>query len=85
MLSEDQRQFFDAFGYLVLRDVFTAEEMATIKRESDEIFAEGHGIKLPSGRAALQPFFERRPFMAGLRRTTVSTALERTYSGLTFS
>ena len=66
MLSEDQKQFFDAFGYLVLRDVFTAEEMATIKRESDEIFAEGLGITLPTGRAALQPFFERRPFMAGL-------------------
>ena len=66
MLSEDQKQFFDAFGYLTLRGVFTAEEMATIKRESDEIFREGLGVTLPSGRAALQPFFERRPFMAGL-------------------
>ena len=66
MLSEDQKQFFDAFGYLVLRAVFTAEEIATIKRESDEIFEEGLGIKLATGRAALQPFFERRPFMAGL-------------------
>ena len=66
MLSEGQKQFFDAFGYLILRGVFTAEEMATIKRESDEIFHEGLGVKLPSGRAALQPFFERRPFMAGL-------------------
>ena len=66
MLSEDQKQFFDAFGYLVLRGVFTAEEIATIKRESDEIFEEGLGIKLATGRAALQPFFERRPFMAGL-------------------
>ena len=66
MLSEDQKQFFDAFGYLILRGVFTAEEMATIKRESDEIFREGLGVTLPSGRAALQPFFERRPFMAGL-------------------
>ena len=34
MLSEDQKQFFDAFGYLVLRGVFTAEEIATIKGES---------------------------------------------------
>ena len=66
MLSEDQKQFFDAFGYLVLRGVFKAEEIATIKRESDEIFREGLGVKLPTGRAALQPFFERRPFMAGL-------------------
>ena len=66
MLSEEQKQFFDAFGYLVLRDVFSAEEMDTIKRESDEIFSEGLGFRHPSGRAALQPFFERRPFMAGL-------------------
>ena len=44
MLSEDQKQFFDAFGYLVLRGVFTAEEIATIKRESDEIFREGLGV-----------------------------------------
>ena len=66
MLTEDQKQFFEAFGYLVLRGVFTATEMAAIKRESDEIFHEGLGVKLPSGRAALQPFFERRPFMSGL-------------------
>ena len=66
MLSEDQKQFFEAFGYLVLRGVFTPEEMAAIKRESDEIFDEEPGVKLPSGRVALQPFFERRPFMSGL-------------------
>ena len=66
MLTEDQKQFFEAFGYLVLRDVFTTEEMASIKRESDEIFNEGLSVRLPSGRAALQPFFERRPFMSGL-------------------
>ncbi len=66
MLSEDQKQFFYAFGYLVLRGVFTSDEMAVIKRESDEIFQENAGVKLSTGRAALQPFFERRPFMAGL-------------------
>jgi ectoine hydroxylase-related dioxygenase (phytanoyl-CoA dioxygenase family) len=66
MLTEDQRQFFEAFGFLVLRGVFTADEMATIKRESDEIFADGLGNKLPNGRVALQPFFERRPFMSQL-------------------
>ena len=40
--------------------------MATIKRESDEVFGEGLGNKLPTGRVALQPFFERRPFMSAL-------------------
>lgn len=38
MLSNDQKNCFDAFGYLVLRNVFRPDEMATIKRESDEIF-----------------------------------------------
>ena len=46
--------------------MFTADEMATIKRESDDIFADGLGNKLPNGRVALQPFFERRPFMSQL-------------------
>ena len=57
MLTEEQKQFFDTFGYLVLRDVFTPDEMATIKRESDEIFSEGLGNTLPHGRVALQPFW----------------------------
>lgn len=66
MLSEDQKRHFDAFGYLVLRNVLTAGEVAAIKRESDEIFSETAGSQLPTGRIALQPFFERRPFMSGL-------------------
>ena len=66
MLSEGQKQFFDTFGFLTLRKVFTPVEMATIKQESDEIFGEGLGTKLDTGRVALQPFFERRPFMSTL-------------------
>ena len=66
MLTEEQKHFFDTFGYIILRDLFASEEIATIKRESDEIFKEGLGNTLPWGRVALQPFFERRPFMAGL-------------------
>ena len=66
MLTPGQIAHFETFGFLVLRKVFTADEMATIKRESDEIFSEGLGNTLPHGRVALQPFFERRPFMARL-------------------
>ena len=66
MLTEEQRRFFDTFGFLILRKVFTPDEMAIIKRESDEIFADGLGNQLPTGRVALQPFFERRPFMSKL-------------------
>ena len=66
MLTEGQKQFFDTFGFLTLRKVFTPVEMATIKQESDEIFGEDLGTKLDTGRVALQPFFERRPFMSTL-------------------
>lgn len=66
MLTEEQKQFFQTFGFLILRKVFTSKEMAIIKRESDEIFSEGLGNKLQTGRVALQPFFERRPFMSRL-------------------
>ena len=65
-LSQQQLAHFETFGFLVLRKVFTADEMATIKRESDEIFSEGLGNTLPHGRVALQPFFERRPFTSTL-------------------
>ena len=86
MLSEDQKQFFDAFGYLVLRDVFSAEEMATIKRESDEIFREGLGVRLPTGQGGACS----RSSSDGLswrdsRRTTGSTASGRTCWGRTSS
>lgn len=66
MLTQGQKSFFDTFGYLVLREVFTKDEMGTIKRESEEIFQDGLGNRLDTGRIALQPFFERRPFLAGL-------------------
>ena len=61
MLSEGQEQFFDTFGFPTLRKVFTPVEMATIKQESDEIFGEGLGTKLDTGRVALQPFFKTVP------------------------
>ena len=66
MLSDQQKAHFEAFGFVILRNVFSADEMATIKRESDEIFSEGLGNTLPHGRVALQPFFEHGPFMSTL-------------------
>ena len=66
MLSAMQKQYFEVFGFLVLRGVFSATEMATIKREADAILAEGRGNRLPNGRIAQQPFFEYRPFMSQL-------------------
>ena len=40
MLTQAQISHFHTFGFLVLRQVFDAEEVAVIRREADEIFAE---------------------------------------------
>ena len=68
MLSKQQIKHYETFGFVVLPKLFSPEEFATIKRESEEIFAEtyGDGWAQPAERLSLQPFFERRPFMARL-------------------
>ena len=64
MLTPQQVAHFETFGFLVLRDVFTPEEMDTIERECNEIMKEVRGGAPFDGteRQAVQPFFERRPF-----------------------
>ena len=68
MLTAGQIAHFETFGFLVLKQLFTAEEMSIIKRESDEIFDEARGGKRFTGESweAVQPFFERKPFMSTL-------------------
>ena len=67
MLTEEQVAHFETFGFLVLRQVFSAHEVATIRKETDEIFDEARGGKPYAGEMeVIHPFFERRPFMAGL-------------------
>ena len=68
MLTEEQKLHFDAFGFLVLPGLFTRDEVGIMKRESEEIYEEVFGGKPAEAkqRMALQPFFERRPFMVGL-------------------
>ena len=43
MLTADHKAYFDAFGYVVLRQLLTPEEVAIMKRESLEIFEETRG------------------------------------------
>ena len=64
MLTPGQVAHFQAFGFLVLRNVFTPEDMNTIEREANEIMEEVRGGAPFEGkeRQAVQPFFERRPF-----------------------
>ena len=67
MLTSEQIAYFNTFGFLVLRQVFTADEVETIHRETDEIFDGARGGKPYSGKLeVIHPFFERRPFMASL-------------------
>ena len=68
MLTTGQIAHFETFGYLVLRQLFTPEEAAIIKRESIEIFNEVRGGKSFTGDKweQVQPFFERKLFMSNL-------------------
>ena len=45
MLTPEQIDHFETFGFLVLRQLFTPEEAAIMKREAIEIFDEVRGGK----------------------------------------
>ena len=68
MLTDGQIAHFEAFGFLLLPQLLTPEEVATMKRESTEIFDEVRDGTPFDGqnRQPVQPFFERRPFLASL-------------------
>jgi len=68
MLTSEHKAHFDVFGYLVLRQLLTPEEVAIMKKESVEIFEEARGGAAFDGkkRQPVQPFFERRPFLSSL-------------------
>ena len=68
MLSDAQKRHFEVFGFLVLRQVFSASEIDEIRRESDRILRDNRsgrdflGIK----RQAMIPFFEHSPLLMAL-------------------
>ena len=67
MITPDQIADFENFGFLVLRQLLTLDEIATIKREAEEIFQEdGDGMPFGYEEKYLQHFLERKPFLAGL-------------------
>ncbi len=67
MLTREQISHFDTFGFLVLREVFNADEVAVIRREADEIYAEDRkGAAIPDATQYVQPFFERKPYLSTL-------------------
>ena len=67
MLSAEQIAHYEAFGFLVLRRLFSAEEAALMKNEAEEIFDEDRGRPFAGETTEyIQPFFERRPFLFSL-------------------
>ena len=67
MLTPGQIAHFETFGFLVLRQVFNAKEVAVMRRESDEIFAEErNGGPVSDTTQGVQPFFELKPFLSTL-------------------
>ena len=67
-LTSDQKDFFETFGFLIFRQLLSPDEVATMLRESDDIMAEVRGGAAYDGSKwqAVQPFFERRPFLHSL-------------------
>ena len=66
MLTTEQIAHYETFGFLVLRQLFSAEEAATIEREAEDIFDEARAANPFDGHMweAVQPFLERRPFLS---------------------
>ena len=67
MLTPAQKDHFDVFGFLCLRQAFDSEEIADIRRAADEVFAADRGGVADDGRPqGLAPFAERHPRLLDL-------------------
>ena len=60
MLTAEEKRQFETFGFLVVRQAFTANEINMIRRESNRLLAENReGRSFPGARRqAMIPFFE---------------------------
>ena len=68
MLTRGQIDHFYTFGFIVLPQLLSPDEIAIMKRESIEIFDEARNGMPFDGkqRQMVQPFFEWRPFLSSL-------------------
>ncbi len=68
MLSSQEIAFFETFGFLVAKGLFSQNEVKIIQEESDSILDEDRGGEKFSGegRQAVLGFVERRPFLSTL-------------------
>ena len=63
MLTTEQKQYYETFGFLVLRQLFTPDKVDNIRRNSEEVLRENRQGKPFPGekRQAMIPFFELSP------------------------
>ena len=63
MITEAQQNHFEVFGFLVLRQLFSAAEMEIIIREFEDVMLEDRGGKPFDGqqRQIVSDWFRRRP------------------------
>ncbi len=68
MLTSNQVAHFETFGYVCLPQLLSPDEAAVIKQEAEQIMAEARGGGAPDDQKwqAVQPFFERKPFLSQL-------------------
>ena len=68
MLTPEQIAHFSTFGFLVMRQVFTPDEISVMTREANEIMDEERGDRPFDHEKwqAVQPFFERKPYLSQL-------------------
>ena len=66
MLTKQQRSYFETFGFLVFKGLYTAEEIEVIRAEADSILDEDRDGRPfdGAGRQAVLRFVERRPFLS---------------------
>ena len=62
MLTPKQKEHFDVFGFLCLRQAFSPDEMAEITQAADQVWREDRGGQPDDGQhQGLAPFAEHNP------------------------
>ena len=66
MLTTEQISFFEIFGFLCLRQLFSSAEMADFARESEELMESNPGERTGPTHQAVSPFVELGSTLKGL-------------------
>lgn len=66
MLTEQEIAHFETFGFLVLRQLFSPEEMAAMMEETDALLAANEGIRNGPSHHSVAPFVELSERLRGL-------------------